>query len=330
MRVVVLHGEVSEKARKDEEDVVVQVEVVCRALTELGHMPVAVPVSMDFKKAIDTLLNIGPDIVFNLVESIADYGQLIHIAPSIMDSLKIPYTGAKTEAIFLTSNKVLAKKFLDAKGIPTPPLFPTDAIHGLFVQGPYIIKAIWEHASIWLDKHSIIVARDENHLRQAILSRQETLGMACFAEPFIDGREFNLSLIAGHSGPEVLPPAEIQFRDYPPDKEKVVDYRSKWVEDSFEYLHTPRCFDFSKEDEPLIHRLTDLAVQCWRLFGLRGYARVDFRVDENNRPWILEVNTNPCLSPDGGFVAALERGGMTFHQAVERIIQDAIHFRDYC
>ena len=151
--------------------------------------------------------------------------------------------------------------------------------------------------------------------------------MNCFAELYIDGREFNLSLLAGNTGPEVLPPAEILFHDYPPDMAKVVDYRSKWVEDSFEYLHTPRSFDFSKKDEPLIQRLKDMAIHCWNIFGLRGYARVDFRVDENSQPWILEVNTNPCLSPDGGFSAAVEQAGLTFNQAIERIVQDAIHYR---
>jgi D-alanine-D-alanine ligase len=57
------------------------------------------------------------------------------------------------------------------------------------------------------------------------------------------------------------------------------------------------------------------------LFGLRGYARVDFRVDEDGRPWILEINANPCLSPDAGFAAALERAGIGFDQAIQRILE---------
>jgi D-alanine-D-alanine ligase len=327
MKAVVLHSDIPEKAGRDEQDVLVQTETVCRSLTELGHTPVALPVSMDFKKAVDILAGIRPDFVFNLVESIDGHGGLIHIAPSIMDSLNIPYTGAKTDAMFLTSNKVLAKKFLDAKEMPTPPSFLADDRQSLFMEGSYIIKAIWEHASVWLDEHSIIDAKDGDRLRLAILSQQERLGMTCFAEPFIDGREFNLSLLAGDTGPEVLPPAEIQFRDYPVNKAKVVDYRSKWVEDSFEYHHTPRRFDFPEEDDPLIKQLTELAIQCWYLFNLRGYARVDFRVDVNNYAWILEVNTNPCLSPDGGFAAAVKQCGLTFNRAIERIVQDALRFQ---
>ena len=73
----------------------------------------------------------------------------------------------------------------------------------------------------------------------------------------------------------------------------------------------------------MLLRLKDLALRCWQVFDLRGYARVDFRIDSAGKPWVLEVNTNPCLSPDGGFYAALERSGLTFIQAIERIIRDA-------
>lgn len=327
MKCAVLHGDIPEKAGKDEQDVLVQVDTVSRALEELGYTPIVHPVSMDFKKTVDILAEINPDFVFNLVESIAGHGNLIHIVPSILDSLSIPYTGAKTEAMFLTSNKVVAKKILDAKEMPIPPLFLADDRENLFMEGTYIIKAVWEHASVWLDEHSILHAEDGDRLRLAVSSQQEKLRMGCFAEPFIDGREFNLSLLAKEAGPEVLPPAEIQFRDYPPGKAKVVDYRSKWVEDSFEYHHTPRRFDFPKEDEPLLQQLTELAIRCWHLFNLRGYARVDFRADTNNYPWILEVNTNPCLSPDGGFAAAVEQAGLSFNRAIERIVQDIMRFQ---
>jgi ribosomal protein S18 acetylase RimI-like enzyme len=70
--------------------------------------------------------------------------------------------------------------------------------------------------------------------------------------------------------------------------------------------------------------LRSLAVECWRLFGLRGFARVDFRVDVRGRPWILEINTNPCLSPDAGFAAALARANVPLERAVEWIIEDAL------
>jgi D-alanine-D-alanine ligase len=69
--------------------------------------------------------------------------------------------------------------------------------------------------------------------------------------------------------------------------------------------------------------LGELARTCWTLFGLRGYARVDFRLDACGKPWILEVNSNPCLSPDAGFAAAVERASISFEEAVRRILDDS-------
>jgi len=75
-------------------------------------------------------------------------------------------------------------------------------------------------------------------------------------------------------------------------------------------------------DGPLLQRLRRFAKSCWALFGLRGYARVDFRVDAEGQPWVLEVNANPCLSPDAGYAASLSRAGIDFDQAVQQILED--------
>ena len=143
-----------------------------------------------------------------------------------------------------------------------------------------------------------------------------------FVEEFIEGREFNLSILAGESGSQVLPPAEIIFTNYPEGKPKVVGFSAKWKEDSFEYKNTSRTFTFSKTDEPLLHSLREIAQKCWHIFDLSGYARVDFRVDSQNQPYVLEVNANPCISPDSGFFAACNEAGVPFREAVRRIVNN--------
>jgi D-alanine-D-alanine ligase len=157
-------------------------------------------------------------------------------------------------------------------------------------------------------------------LQVALDGRGRAFHGDCFAEQFVDGREFNLSMLTGETGPEVLPPAEIRFDSYPEGKMRVVGYKAKWVENSFEYHNTPRSFEFSPVDIPLLSRLEEIAEECWRIFELRGYARVDFRVDRTGAPWVLEVNSNPCLSSDGGFAAAAAKRGLSLTDVVERII----------
>jgi D-alanine-D-alanine ligase len=115
----------------------------------------------------------------------------------------------------------------------------------------------------------------------------------------------------------------MRFVGYPPGKRKVVGYRAKWDDGSFESLHSQRSFEFAESDDPLLQELVDMSRRCWHLFGMRGYARVDFRVDEDNQPWVLEINANPCLSPDAGFMAAAAEAGLSYKEVVERIIQDS-------
>jgi D-alanine-D-alanine ligase len=307
----------------DEGDVLVQAAAVAGTLEEQGYEPLLKACSLNLADVVALLRRERPAFVFNLVETIDGRGSLIHLVPSLLDALEIPYTGAGTEAIFLSSNKILAKKLLSSGGVATPVWHTLqERPENPFAAGPYIIKSVWEHASIGLDEDALIQVLRWEQLRGAIADRSKRLEGPCFAEAFIDGREFNLSLLAGEDGSEVLPPAEIRFDDYPPGRVRMVGYEAKWIEGSFPYQHTPRCFDFRPVDDPLLETLSKLARRCWRLFGLRGYARVDFRVDRAGVPWVLEVNTNPCLSPDAGFAAAAQRRGLRFREIIERILRD--------
>jgi D-alanine-D-alanine ligase len=121
----------------------------------------------------------------------------------------------------------------------------------------------------------------------------------------------------------VLPPAEMRFIDFPAEKPRIVDYAAKWDEQSFEYANTVRNFDLQPEDAGLVANIAERVKACWRLFGLSGYARVDFRVDTAGVPYVLEVNANPCISPEGGLVAAAARAGLSQADLVARIIADA-------
>ena len=185
---------------------------------------------------------------------------------------------------------------------------------------PGSLNRCGKHASIGLDENSIVEDCRPEAVFPLLRSRAARLGGACFAERFIAGREFNLSLLAGPCGPDVLPPAEILFEGFSQAMPRIVDYRAKWDQDAFEYHHTPRRFDFNATDRRLLQRLKDLSIQCWRHFGLNGYARVDFRVDPAGQPWVLEINANPCLSTDAGFAAALERAGIAYNDAIARIV----------
>lgn len=321
-KAVILHNQVTKDSPKDELDVLVQADEVSKSLAELGYEPVTVPFFLDFEKNIRAIKKMDPLFVFNLVESVEGNGRLIHLAPALLDHLGLPYTGNSQDAVFVTSNKVLAKKLLSAAGVASPPwLWAEDAQEPTSLgAGRYLLKSVWEHASNWFDESSIVQVGGAAELRALLEKKNRSSRGRFYAESYIEGREFNLALLTG----EFLPAAEIQFIDFPDNKLRIVDFRAKWEEESFEYTHTPRTFDFPAADQPLLAELRSMARRCWDFFNLRGYARVDFRVDKNDRPWVLEINTNPCLSPDGGFLAAAERNDLSFSKTVERIVNDCL------
>lgn len=339
MRIVIVHNAVSPVSAPDEEDVLVQVDAVSGALRSLGHEVTILQCNLDLSSIKRRLESLDPDLVFNLVESLGGHGRLIHFFPALLDTMGLPYTGSQTETIWMTSHKVMAKRHMRSIGIKTPAWigpYPKDSTCTAY-PGPastdgdsaqqWIIKSLWEHASVGLESDGIVGKASEKEIYRELAKRAARLGGACFAEAYIHGREFNLSVLAGSDGTDVLPPAEIVFEGYDASRPLIVGYRAKWEADSYEYRHTPRRFDFDSEDESLLATLKTIALRCWQEFGLRGYARIDFRVDSTGQPWILEINANPCISPDAGFAAAVDAAGIDFTQAVDRIVQDGMmHF----
>jgi D-alanine-D-alanine ligase len=121
----------------------------------------------------------------------------------------------------------------------------------------------------------------------------------------------------------VLPIPEMVFVDYPPDKPRIVDYSAKWSNGSFESAHTERRFGLESTDPRLAERTEQLVSSCWTLFGLRGYARIDLRVDAAGAPWIIDVNANPSLEADAGFAAATAEIGLSYDATIEHIVAAA-------
>ncbi|MCB9840865.1 MAG: ATP-grasp domain-containing protein [Phycisphaeraceae bacterium] len=318
MNVLILHDRIEDGASVDVADALTQAEVFERCLAADGHGCSRMGVDLDLRAVGARVQEAG--LVVNLVESLAGRGSLIHLVPALVESIGTPMTGCPAHAIATTSNKLAAKRVLSAEGVPTPDWVEQ---HGRVpVKDRWIIKSVWEHASIGLGPDSVVDAGAVD-LAKSLVARAPTLGGHAFAERFIEGREFNLALLETGDGVRLLPPAEILFVEFPPDQPRIVDFAAKWDEASHAYHHTPRRFEFPSDDAPLLIELESWARRCWDAFGLRGYARVDFRVDERGRPWVLEVNTNPCLSPDAGFMAAAARGGVSESDVIAHIVRAA-------
>ena len=327
MRVAVVINAVPPGARPEERDLLVQAAAVEGALRRLGHRTARLTATLDLSLLRRQLERWRPGAVFNLVEELDGRGSLIHLVPALLESLSLPRTGSSAAALLLTSHKILAKRTLSGGGLPTPAWLEAQGrrIEGVasWRPGPFIVKAVWEHASFGLDDGMVARSGSLAGLRRRIAAATSRFGREMFAESYVPGREFNVSLLAAPSGVEMLPPAEIEFVGFPAGKPRIVGYRAKWEKASFEFDHTPRRVAFPAADRKLLGRLRRAALACWDLFGLSGYARVDFRTDRRGRAWILEVNANPCLAPDGGFAFAALRSGRSYEETIRAILSAA-------
>ncbi|MCW5730388.1 MAG: D-alanine--D-alanine ligase [Alphaproteobacteria bacterium] len=317
--VPVIHGAAAD--RPDEADTRVAAESVAQALANIGCVTEIVHLDLDLG-VLEALGRRRPDAVFNLVEALRGDCALALMVPLVLEHLGLRYTGAGAAAWAATLSKTGTKRHLAAAGLPTPAWIEAGTTQQL--PGRVIVKSDTEHASLGIDAASVTSGAGAV---AEIGRRERRHGGRFFAESFIEGREFNLSLIEEAGRPRVLPPAEIEFIDFPPERPRIVDYEAKWLAGSFAHDHTPRRFDFPPTDRPLLERLCALALECWTLFRLKGYARVDFRVDGAGQPWILEVNLNPCLTPDAGFFAAASRAGLDYPAMVRSILDAALAAR---
>jgi len=304
-------------------DVLTQVENIENALVEFGHPTMRIPFTRDISAFIQRMREERVEMAFNLCETVDENPQLAGHSAAVLELLGIPFSGSPSMALMLTTDKVMTKRLLIAKGIRTPNYLIYDGTHKFNAQVlrfPVIVKPRFEDASIGIDQDSVF--QDEGELRKGIREFFNRFG-TLLVEEYIAGREFNISLF-GYPSASVLPVSEIDFSALPEGLYPIVGYRAKWDRASFEYHHTPRKFP-QELPRALLKRMESTALESFHLLMLRDYGRVDIRVDGSGRIQVLEVNANPCLSPDAGFVAAAQKAGMTYSDMVRELVNFIEH-----
>ena len=320
--IIILYNKLPDKPTKDAEDVLYQVNAVFNALQSLGFHTVKLAFNGDFGELTKNIKAANPALVFNLVEEVSGKGKLSYLLPSYFESMNIKYTGCSGEAIMLTTNKIITKKLLKISGIPTAPWVSEEQDYGFNSNDTYIIKAVYEDGSIGLSQDSIVKCENINKLISILKALKEKTGNEVFAEKYIDGREINISILGNKVNPIVLTPCEIKFSGFEGmNKAKIFDYRAKWEEDSFEYQNIKSSNSFEIKDEELLKELKRFSLLCWQEFNLNGYGRVDYRIDSEGKPYVLELNANPCITPgDSSFIRSTEKSGLTYEEIIKSII----------
>ncbi|MDD5724011.1 MAG: hypothetical protein PHY29_09805 [Syntrophales bacterium] len=300
-------------------DVMTQVASIEETLRSLGYVSRRIPFSRDIDAFLATFREDPINMVFNLCETVDEDPLFSGHAAAVLELLNVPFTGSPSSAITWTMDKAMTKRILKACGIRTPKYLIYEGsphFNAGYLTFPVIVKPRFEDASIGIDQESVF--ESEVALKEALGSFHERFG-PLLVEEYIDGREFNVSLF-GYPTANVMPVAEIDFSAFPGEVHHIVGYRAKWDASSPEYHNAVRRFP---EDlpPPLQGSLEKIARECFHLFMLRDYTRVDIRTDRRNRPYVLEINANPCISPDAGFVASLAHAGINYTEMVRNFVE---------
>lgn len=325
--VLVLYNQPPEEgALESQSDVLATVNAVCEVLSDMNvdHRMAGVRTLHDVTLAMRAG---SAPIVFNLVEEIADGAEEYNYIPAVCEAFGKHVTGSGVAALLLTQDKWKTKCLLRGAGI----LVPEGVIYNLkdnidppLFKGPYFVKPVGTDASEGIEAGCVFEKFTEE-MRKRIDSLRSRFHQAVLVEQFINGREFNVSVLEGVG---VLPVAEIDFSGLDDPLKRIVDYSAKWKEGSEEYRKTRRVVP-AEIPEKVSAEAGRIALESFRLTGCRDYARVDMRMDQAGKIFVLEVNANPGIAPDSGFVAALQAGGRTFSSFVKGVLKRAAKKLDW-
>ena len=300
-------------------------QAITQAVAEYGFASTLVGVhGLDLGEVMGQLTADRPDLVFNLCESLNHDARNEIVIPSVLEMLGVPYTGSGSLSLGLCLHKQRCKEILRARAIDTPDYLvlsdPREFEHPLATElaYPYFLKLAHEDASVGIDErnrvadwHALCERTEEllAHYRQPVI-----------AEQYIAGREVNVTVLGNGPSIQVLPLHEIDFSAMPPGRPHIVSYAAKWDPEHVDYAGT-KPVPMTAVRPELAMNIEKVAIDAYAALGLRDFGRVDLRVDNSGRPWVIDVNPNCDLSPDAGVARAAAHIGIDYTALIGRVCE---------
>jgi D-alanine-D-alanine ligase len=292
---------------------------VVETLREMGHTVRVLGVNDDLTGIRSAVEEFKPHIVFNLMEAFAGVTTFDQNVVSYLELLHLPYTGCNPRGLILARDKALSKKLLAYHRIRVPEFIVVrpgrKAVVPKRLTFPMIVKSLFFEASAGISQASVVENHDQLARRVSFI--HEKLGTAAIVEQFVDGRELYVGVL-GNERLEVFPVWEMSFDKMPDNRWKIATERVKW---STQYQKKHGIMTDRADVEPaLTEQLQRIAKRSYRALDLNGYARIDVRMDDDGRMYVLEANPNPNLAYGEDFAESGEVSGLSYERLLERII----------
>ncbi len=293
---------------------------VSTALRVLGHEVTKLGVYDELASLRRTVREQRPHVVFNLLEEFKGRPVFDHAVVSYLELMGMQYTGNNPRGLVITRDKALTKKILHYHRIATPrfAVFPRKRKVRMpaRVSFPLIVKSLSEEASAGIAQASVVTTHEALAERVAFI--HERVGTAALAEEYVEGRELYVGVIGNHRLEE-LPPWELGLDKLPGDAYPIATYKVKWDID-YQKRHDITIGPAQDLTDALRREIQSVSRRCYRVLEMEGYARLDFRLREDGRLFLLEANPNPDISRDAEFASSALDAGYEYERLIQKVV----------
>ncbi len=292
---------------------------VQEALKKSGHEVKTFGLIDDLNSLITELSSFKPHIVFNLLEEFNYDPQSDYKIVALLEIMGIKYSGCNPKGLLLARDKALSKKILSHHRLGTPHFFtiPKNKKRKLpkNLKFPLIVKCLYEEASYGIAQASIV--RSEDKLKERIEYIQQSLDQDAIIEEFIEGKEYYVGVM-GNKKLTTLPIWELQFNNVDEPEKEIYSSRAKWNKD----YRKRKGIDNgpAKLDKILEDKIIKTCKKAYQVLELSGYARIDLRVSNEGKIYILEVNPNPNIASDDEFAKSAKHAGISYQDLITSLL----------
>jgi len=294
---------------------------VIATLEDLGHTVRQVSVYDDVSVIREAIEERKPRIAFNMLEEFAGEALFDQNVVTYLELKGMRYTGCNPRGMMISRDKALSKKLLVFHRIRVPAfaVFPPGrrVRRPRQLKFPLFVKSVFEDASLGISQASLV--RDDASLEERVRFVHEHAGTAAIAEEFIEGRELYVGVL-GNRRLEVLPVWELLFDKKPEDVPLIATARAKW---NLKYQKKWGVTSRAALDLPdgLQAEIERQCKRIYRILGMSGYARLDFRLSPEGKLVFLEANANPQLAYGEDFAESAKTRGISYEQLITRILR---------
>jgi D-alanine-D-alanine ligase len=284
---------------------------VISTLRGMGHDVVPAGVRAELGVIQEALERHKPHVAFNLLEEFDGYPFFDQHVVSYLELKKQKYTGCNPRGLTLAHDKALTNQILSFHRIHVPrfALFRRQRIvrRPNRLSFPLLVKSVSDEGSLGIAQASIV--RSDEKLKERVDFIHRNNGTDAIAEEYVEGREIYVAVM-GNDKLQTFTPWELEITNLPDGAANIATSKMKWdaeYQKKIGLVTRPAELEAQKRDE-----FERLSKRVYRILGLSGYARLDYRLMEDGRIYMLEANPNPQIAHHEDFADSAEHSGVTY------------------